>query len=112
MATLHPRMFIAQTTLEAWMDSGRAELKGDFVHLERSHHVYRLDAAVRFISAVVTTDAEELVGRVLTEQRLSELGGELLGDSVLFGEAAFQIESGYIGTLVNKTSALADNKSL
>lgn len=111
MATLHPRMFIAQATLEAWVDSGLARLDGDAVHLERPGRAYRLEDAVRFRSTVSPPpeDAEaeldrqaleRLLGRVLTEARLAELGGERLGDSVLFGAHAFEVEPGYVGTLV------------
>lgn len=100
MATLHPRMFIPQATLEAWVDSGQAALEGEVVHLARSGRGYRLDAAVRFLAVVAAPGDTALVGKVLSERRIAELGGELLGDSVLFGDAAFQVEPGYIGTLV------------
>lgn len=107
MATLHPRMFIAQSTLEAWMDSGLATLSGDEVHLRRPGRSYRLEAAVRFESAVSEPSARpgekgagELLGKVLTQSRLAELGGELLEDSVLLGEVAFEVKSGFVGTLI------------
>ena len=113
MATLHPRMFIAQSTLEAWMDSGLASLEGDAIKLERPGRTYRLEDAVRFRAPVVdpASDdeapssaaqgaAEQLVGKVLTERRLGELGGERLGNSVLFGQLAFDVEPGYVGTLL------------
>ena len=111
MAVLHPRMFIAQATLEAWMDSGQAALDGDVVRLQRARRAYRLDAAVRFVSAVSGTD-DGLIGKVLSERRLTELGGELLGDSVLFGDVAFQIEPGYIGTLVEQSPPTHGNRGL
>lgn len=95
-------MFIAQSTLESWMDSGQAALEGEVVHLERVQRAYRLDAAVRFLSAISAPDDARLIGKVLSERRVVELGGEMMGDSVLFGDAAFQVESGYIGTLMDK----------
>lgn len=108
MATLHPRMFIAQSTLEGWMDSGRAALDGDQVRL-KAGWTYQLDAAVRFVSVVSAPRDVHLIGKVLSEARVSELGGELLGDSVLFGDAAFQVEAGYIGTLVAEDPSYAES---
>lgn len=99
MATLHPRMFIAQATLEAWVDSGSVEMESSFVVLKNHARTYDLQPAVRFLSVVPEEAAPDLIGKVLTEQRVTELGGEMMGDSVLFGEAAFQVEPGYVGTL-------------
>ena len=98
MATLHPKMFIAQATLEAWMDGGRARLEGSVVDLERARAAYALEPAVRFVSAIGDSETDNLVGKVLSQARVVELGGEVLGDSVLFGDVAFQIEPGFIGT--------------
>jgi hypothetical protein len=98
MATLHSRMFIAQSTLESWVDSGRVDVGKDTVRLHNVGRTYRIEPAVRFL-ATVEGGATELVGKVLTERRVGELGGELMGDSVIFGDSAFQVEAGYIGTL-------------
>ncbi len=99
MATLHPRMFITQSTLEIWMDSETVDVQEQTVVLKKVGRSYRIEPAVRFLSVVPEGAAPELVGKVLSEKRIAELGGELMGDSVLFGEAAFEIESGYIGVL-------------
>lgn len=101
MATLHSRMFIAQATLERWVDSGNVDIQNNVVVLRNHNRAYVLEPAVRFVS-VLEGAAPQLVGKVLTEIRIVELGGELLGDSVLFGDAAFQVESGYVGTLKDR----------
>ncbi|MEL6186809.1 MAG: hypothetical protein AAFU79_19475 [Myxococcota bacterium] len=110
MATLHARMFIAQATLEGWMDTGRAVLEADRVQL-RAGWVYRIEPAVRFTAVVSAPSDVDLLGKVLSESRVVELGGELLGDSVLFGDAAFQVESGYIGTLETPSPDRAQTES-
>ncbi len=99
MATLHPRLFIAQSTLEAWLDTGNVDVQETVVSLRHLSKAYDLIPAVRFLSCVPETAAPDLIGKVLTEKRISELGGELLGQSVLFGEAAFEVEPGFVGTL-------------
>lgn len=99
MAKLHDRMFIAQTTLEAWLDTGNVEVRENLVHLRKLARTYLLEPAVRFVSVVPEGSAPTLIGKVLTERRILDLGGELLGNSVLFGESAFVVEPGYVGTL-------------
>lgn len=99
MARLHDRMFVAQTTLEAWLDSGKAEFDGEIVRLTSHAKVYRLEPAVRFESVADGGDGGGLLGKVITEKQVGELGGELLEDSVMFGEHAFQVRAGYIAVL-------------
>lgn len=92
-------MFIAERTLEAWLDSGNVDVDSDKVVLKNHDRAYGLEPAVRFLSVVPEGAAPELIGKVLTNARIGELGGEMMGDSVLFGEAAFEVETGYVGTL-------------
>lgn len=92
-------MFVAQTTLESWIDSGKAEFDGRVVTLTSHAKVYRLEAAVRFESVVDGGDGGGLLGKVITEKQVGELGGELMEDSVMFGEHAFQVCAGYIAVL-------------
>lgn len=83
------------------MDAEEAHLDGEIVRLVAPHPDYRLEPAVRFVRAVVgamPSGGDGLIGKVLGEARLGELGGELFEDSVLFGDVAFQVETGYIGT--------------
>ncbi|MCK6549548.1 hypothetical protein L6R52_27175 [Myxococcota bacterium] len=100
MAKLHDRMFIAQSTLEAWMDTGNVDVRENLVVLTKLQRSYTIEPAVRFVSVVPDEGAASgLIGKVLTERRILELGGEILGNSVLFGESAFVVEAGYVGVL-------------
>lgn len=99
MGKLHDKMFVAQSTLESWVDSGKVEFDGRVVTLKAQQRIYDLEPAVQFVSIVGGAADERLLGRVLLEQRIDELGGELLGDSVVFGENAFQVRAGYIAVL-------------
>lgn len=108
MATLHPRMFIPQPTLEAWLESGNVVLEGTQVRLEHLAKTYDLIPAVRFLRAVPEDAAPELIGKVLTERRIAELGGELLGQSVVFGDTAFEVDVGFVGTLREAEPAQAE----
>ncbi|MEL7370371.1 MAG: hypothetical protein AAFN74_15745 [Myxococcota bacterium] len=99
MSTLHPRMFIAQRTLEAWLETGNVQVDNTVVILENLGRSYDLTPAVRFIKVLPEGAAPDIVGKVLTEERITELGGELMGGSVLFGETAFEVEPGFVGRL-------------
>lgn len=92
-------MFIAHSTLEAWVDSGNVDVGENVVTLQKIGRQYDLEPAVRFLAVVPDGAAPELIGKVLTNDRIVELGGELMGDSVLFGEAAFEVETGFVGNL-------------
>src|SRR5690242_11953892 len=98
MSKLHEKMFLAQATLEVWIDSGKADFDGSVVTLKKHRRKYALEPAVQFVSAIDGGDPT-LIGKVIGEEMIAELGGELLGDSLVFGEHAFQVRSGYIATL-------------
>lgn len=97
MTTLHDQMFLAQSTLERWLDAGKAEFNGSSVTLPLHDRSYRLEGAVRF-EAAVAGEGLRLEGKVMTEQQVQELGGELMEDSVVFGEHAFTVRAGYLAT--------------
>lgn len=98
MGKLYDQMFVAQTTLEAWVDSGKADFDGATVVLRSAQVVFDLEPGVRFLTIVEGATRSILVGKVLPEARIGELGGELLGDSVIFGDVAFHVRPGYIAT--------------
>lgn len=92
-------MFVAQTTLESWLESGKVEFDGAVVTLTRHRKSYALEPAVQFVSVVEGRPESDLLGKVIPENKISELGGELLGDSVVFGDLAFHVRTGYIASL-------------
>lgn len=113
MAKLHNQMFIAQTTLESWLESGKVDFDGSKVLLRPFRRSYDLEPAVRFLSVVDGPAESMLLGKVLSEKQILELGGELLGDSVVFGHIAFEVRAGYIATrrrsAARSPSQLADD---
>lgn len=92
-------MFIAQRTLESWLETGNVQMDNTIVTLRNLGCSYELTPAVRFVKVLPDGAAPDVVGKVLTEARITELGGELMGESVLFGETAFEVEPGFVGRL-------------
>jgi hypothetical protein len=99
MSKLQDRMFLAQSTLEAWLESGRVEFTGTVVTLKDQNRTYDLVPAVRVTAVLAGKSSSGLIGRVLPEHQITGAGGELLEDSVVFGDTAYQVVPGYVATL-------------
>ncbi len=99
MSALAARIFIAQETLEAWLDAGTASLDAEVIYLASLGQSYAMEPAVRFLDTIPEGESSRMLSRVLSESRLEAAGGELLGDSVIFGDQGFSVETGYIAEL-------------
>jgi hypothetical protein len=93
------RVFFPQAGVDRWRAIGDAELIGAelWIHAERRRD--RLVESVRVVQEVTgTPDPFENVGRVQTFGYVTELGAELLGDSMIIGENAYETVPGWLGT--------------
>jgi hypothetical protein len=93
-------LFVSQAMLDAWAEQGKIELDGPKMAL-RSHEgvgrSFALEPALRFLQVVgAETDPHALVGKVKPEARLRELGGERLGESVVLGDVAYEVQTGFL----------------
>jgi hypothetical protein len=93
-------LFVSQSLLDSWVDQGRIDLSGDAMALrggEREGRRYALEPAVRILRvAGGGPDPHQLVARVKTLDQLRELGAEVMADSVVLGEAAYEAEPGFL----------------
>ena len=96
MGELSSRMFVPQATLEAWLESERADMDGRSVTVRATGARFDLEPAVRFVETLPDPVPSRLLGRIVPERAIVAAGGELLGDSVLFGDAGFTVEPGYV----------------
>jgi hypothetical protein len=93
------RVFFPQQAVDEWLSDGRAELSERELRLSNGGRRYRLIGAVRIIKEVTgLEDANEIVGRVKSENFMRELGAELLGTSMVVGENAYEVVPGFIGS--------------
>jgi len=93
------RIFLPQDLLDHWLEQGSIELGPDELMIFPQRRRYRLVEAVRVVSEVTgAPDPFDIVGSVKTLGFLLELGAELLGDSMIVGDAAFQVVPGWLGT--------------
>jgi hypothetical protein len=92
------RVFFPQAALDQWIGDGRVDLAGEDLTILAEGRRYRIIEAARVLSEVTgLLDANELVGKVKTRAFLAELGAELLEDSLILGENAYDVMPGFLG---------------
>ena len=93
------RVFFPQEALDRWLREGQVELSGAELTIRARRRRYRLVEAARVIAEVGNLpDPHELVGRVKTVAFLTELGAELLGQSMIIGDNAYEVIWGWLGS--------------
>jgi hypothetical protein len=92
------RVFFPQPLLDVLMDGGKIDVSSEEIVLTETGHRYRVVEAVRVLAEVTDGhDPHDLCGRVKSRIFLQELGAELLGDSMIVAEKAFESLTGFIG---------------
>jgi hypothetical protein len=92
------RVFFPQQVLDGWLNAGDAELYANELTLKAERKRYKLVEAVRVIAEVSgTPDPHDITGKVKTVGFLTELGAELLGESMLIAENAYEVVPGWLG---------------
>lgn len=120
-------IFIATKALDQWLEQNEAELVDhETLRFTTSNLFFTLTPAVRFLSILAGTSMYEqihldsvqspefqmeqvnqrLLGRVMTEREVVQLGGESLEDTVLFDELGFVIESGFLASATDQSTML------
>ena len=91
------RIFFPQTALDEWIVEGTAELQDGELTLLGAGRRYRLAEAIHVVRDVSGGGDPELVGRVKARVYLEQLGAEIVESSMLLGDAAYDVEPGWIG---------------
>ncbi len=91
-------IFIPHEKLDQLAGAGRVDMAGDELTITPQGARYRVTEAARVLREVATgQDGLSLCGSVRTRSYLcDELGGELLGDSILIDEAAYDVVQGLL----------------
>jgi hypothetical protein len=92
------RVFFPQAALDEWIAENRVDLKNDELAIKSEGRRYRIIEAVRVLKEVTgTDDPHELLGRVKTRAFLNELGAEILENSMILGDNAYDVVQGFVG---------------
>jgi hypothetical protein len=93
------RIFFPQQVVDRWFAIGEAEMSGAELWIRSERTRYRVVEAVRIVREVSgAPDPFEMTGRVKTFGFVTELGAELLGDSMIIGENAYETVIGWLAT--------------
>jgi len=108
------KLFLPQSTLEEWATSDQADVREHALVLSGETGTYPVEPAVHVKSLVSGPDEHHLLRKVKTDAQLTQLGAERLADSVVAGDSAYDVESGYVlqvpdvAAASTETSLLAD----
>jgi hypothetical protein len=92
------RIFFPQSGLDEWVVGGTVDLQDGVLTILSEGRKYRLSEGVYVLREVSGSgDAHDLLGRVKAREYLEQLGAELVETSMLLGEAAYDVEPGWIG---------------
>lgn len=93
------RIFFPQAVVDRWFALGEAEMNGAELWIRSERRRYRVVEAVRVVSEVSgAPDTFEIAGKVKTFAFVTELGAELLGDSMVVGDNAYETVLGWLAT--------------
>jgi hypothetical protein len=97
------RLFISQERLDTWSAEQRVTLEGDTMTLADDGRSFRIRPAVRFLRVSGdASDPNQLVDTVHDEGNLDQMGADHYMDSVILGETAYDVQSGFLGEPVGR----------
>jgi hypothetical protein len=92
------RIFFPQAALDDWILEGSVELAGNQLTILGEGRRYRIAEAVRVLREVGgVPDVNDVVGRVKSKVFFEELGAEIFEGSMIIGENAYDVTTGWLG---------------
>jgi hypothetical protein len=95
------RLFISQDRLDSWSMEDRIKVDGDTMTLAGDGRSFKIKPACRFLKIAGgdagAADPNKLLGKVKSMSALIHQGAEVLGESVILGDVAYDVQSGFIG---------------
>lgn len=88
--------FVPQSMLDVWADLGKIELTGTTLRIPSESISFTLTPAIRFLSLIEGQDTHKLLAKVKSETFVKEIGGEVMTDSCLIGDTAYQVQPGFL----------------
>lgn len=89
-------LFVPHNVLDRWSEQGRVAVDGTILTLLSEKRAFALTSAVRFLKMEAGEDQAGLLHKVKTTEALKALGAEHYRESVLLGEAAYQVQEGFL----------------
>jgi hypothetical protein len=90
------KLFLPQSTLEAWALEDKADLKDGKLSIPADSATFAVSPAVHFQKVVSGNDEKKLLAKVKTQEYLHQVEAEQMAESVIVGETAYEVVTGYI----------------
>ncbi|MBS2017233.1 MAG: hypothetical protein JST00_30400 [Deltaproteobacteria bacterium] len=93
------RVFFPQLAVDEWGIEGKIDLTGNEIIVLADGRRYKVEEAVRIVAEVTGANEEQkLVGKVKPKRALDEIGAEILENSMILGDNAYDIVPGWMAT--------------
>ena len=107
------RFFFPQAALDQWIVDERVDFRDGELTVLGPGRRYKLSEAVHVVREVTgAADGHDVIGRVKARGALEQLGAEIIENSMLLGDAAYDVEEGWVGTPVGPQGMEADEDIL
>ncbi|MBX3260814.1 MAG: hypothetical protein KIS78_27820 [Labilithrix sp.] len=92
------RVFFPQASLDRWGVEGKIELTGTEIVLLAEGRRYDITEVVRVVVEVTgAPDPHGLIGKVKSKAELESMGAEILENSMILGDNAYDVVPGWAG---------------
>lgn len=92
------RVFFPQLVVDEWSIEGKIDLTANEIIILADGRRYKVEDAVHIIAEVTGANEEhKLVGKVKPRRALDEIGAEILENSMILGDNAYDIMPGWTG---------------
>lgn len=93
------RVFFPQACLDQWGVEGKIELTSTELLIIAEGQRYAITEVVRVVREVTgSPDIHEIVGKVRPKGELEKIGAEILENSMVIGDNAYDVVQGWAGT--------------
>jgi hypothetical protein len=93
------RVFFPQAAIDEWSIDGKIDLVGTELILLADGRRYKAVEAVRVVAEVTgANDTHKIIGKVKPKAALDEIGAEILENSMIIGDNAYDVVPGWMGT--------------
>ncbi len=108
------KVFFSQRLLDSMIGEGKIKLENNIlILLTKNNQSFELEPAVRIIrTSDGKPDPHGLVGQIKSEKDLKAANAEIYLNSVIYGDAAYQAEPGFIGEEKEVMDKLSDTDLL
>lgn len=101
------RIFFPQLAVDTWGIDGKIDLNGSELIVVSEGRKFKVTECVHVVAEVTgANDPHKMVGKVKLKSALDELGAEILENSMILGDNAYDIVPGWAGTA---TTPFADH---